>query len=88
MMNALMVCIHIKLRIGRRERSITIRQEIIAYNHNNMRNPSLYFISWGYACCYCCMQLSFVCIILCTIHLCGSLNSELQTIYASIVYDS
>ena len=31
-------------------------------NNNNMRNPSLHFISWGYACCYCCMQLSLVCI--------------------------
>ena len=28
----------------------------IACNNNNMRNPSLNFISWGYACCYCCMQ--------------------------------
>ena len=27
-----------------------------------MRNLSLHFISWGYACCYCCMQLSLVCI--------------------------
>ena len=26
-----------------------------------MRNPSLHFISWGYACCYCWMQLSLVC---------------------------
>ena len=42
------------------------RQEIIACNSNNtcvtpcnsdnMRNPSLHFISSGYACCYCCMQ--------------------------------
>ena len=24
----------------------------IACNNNNMRNPSLHFISWGYACCY------------------------------------
>ena len=25
----------------------------------NNNNPSLHFISWGYACCFCCMQ--FVC---------------------------
>ena len=23
--------------------------------------PSLHFILWGYACCFCCMQLSLVC---------------------------
>ena len=33
-------------------------ETIIACNNNNM-NPSLHFISWGYACCYCCMQLPF-----------------------------
>ena len=30
----------------------------IACNNNNMRNPSLHFISWGYACYYCCMYIS------------------------------
>ena len=36
------------------------RQETIACNNNNMRNPSLHFILRGYACCYYCMQLSLV----------------------------
>ena len=33
-------------------------QKIIAYNNNNMCNPSLHFTLWGYACCYCCMPSS------------------------------
>ena len=37
-------------------------RHILACHNNNMRNPSLHIILWGYACCYCCMQLSFVCI--------------------------
>ena len=29
----------------------------IACNNNNIRNPSLHFISWGYACCQTSAQL-------------------------------
>ena len=32
----------------------------IACNNNNMRNPSLHFISWGYACCYLSVYYSLV----------------------------
>ena len=54
---------------------------IIACNNNNMRNPMKQNVGRDYACCYCCMQLSLVCIRAgIVIHLCGSVNSELQTI--------
>ena len=49
------------------------RQGIIACNNNNMRNSSIYYITLGYECCYCCMQLSFACIQLVE-HLSGMQN--------------
>ena len=40
--------------------------------------PSLHFISWGYACCFCCIQLSIVCIHELFVVV-WTLNSELYT---------
>ena len=51
-------------------------------NNNNMHNPSLHLILWGYACCHCCMQLSLVCIH----EFFVGVNSELRTIYVSSVW--
>ena len=54
-----------------------------SFHNNNMCNPSLHFISWGYA------SLLLLHAIIHCLHtriVCGSVNSEFQTIYVSNVW--